>query len=42
LGNTQQPDRINVIIQLADALTSLLHLESKAFARIEAQQKSKA
>ena len=38
---TQQPNRINIMIQLADAVTSLLHLESNALARIESQQKDK-
>lgn len=37
---TQQPDRINVMIQLADAVTSLLHLESNVFGRSEAKQKT--
>jgi hypothetical protein len=38
---TQQPNRINIMIQLADAVTSLLHLENNALARSEAEQKDK-
>lgn len=37
---TQQPNRINIMIQLADAVTSLLHLENNALARSKAQQKT--
>ena len=39
---TQQPNRINIMIQLADAVTSLLHLENNALARSEAEQKDKS
>jgi hypothetical protein len=39
---TQQPNRINIMIQLADAVTSLLHLENNAFGRSEAEQKDKS
>lgn len=38
---SQQPNRINIMIQLADAVTSLLHLENNALARSEAEQKDK-
>ncbi len=38
---TQQPNRINIMIQLANAVTSLLHLENNVFARSEAQQEDK-
>jgi hypothetical protein len=35
---TEPVKRINLMIQLADAVTSLLHLESNAKARVEAEQ----
>lgn len=38
---TEPIKRVNLMIQLADAVTSLLHLESNALARVEAEQQYK-